>query len=325
MQLCSAGPDRAFSVFTSDQAPAGTDSAGTRDDHGAAPGSPPVTSPNTARYVLLVDNGSLEPASTLQLRRIAVELAQRLGIPVHPVSLAHSDRIAAADLDGKPAELFEPGLDRVLSGGSAELAVVPLFIGPSYAITRHVPAVIASRRLRFPAARIVQAPPLFVPEETRLGAILADQVGRELASLPQAGGVRPRVAIVDHGSPSAAVTAARDAIARQVATALGDVAAAVSPASMERRAGAEFDFNEPTLEALVNRPNWRAAPLVVGLLFIGAGRHAGPGGDVSRIVAGGRAAGAAEVRFTPLLGADTRLVDVLVDRARAAFHDLAAP
>jgi sirohydrochlorin ferrochelatase len=276
------------------------------------------------RAVLLVDNGSLEPASTLQLRRIAEAVAERLRVPVHPVSLAHSDRVSAAELQGRPAELLEPALDRLLTDGMEQLAVVPLFIGPSYAITRHVPALIGSRLLRFPAARIVQAPPLFVPDETRLGAILADQVAAEVAVLEGETGERPRVAIVDHGSPSPAVTAARDAIGQQVAAALGPTAAAVSPASMERRAGAEFDFNEPSLEALLCRPNWQRGPLVVGLLFIGPGRHAGPGGDVARIVAERRPAAAVGVRFTPLLGADPRLVDVLVDRSRAAFESITA-
>jgi sirohydrochlorin ferrochelatase len=276
-----------------------------------------------SRAVLLVDNGSLEPASTLQLRRIAADLAQRLSVPVHAASLAHSDRIAASELQGRPAELFEPALDRLLTGGIEQLAVVPLFVGPSYAITRYVPALIGSRLTRFPTARILQAPPLFVPDETRLGAILADQIAAEIAVLDHESGERPRVAIVDHGSPSPAVTVARDAIAQQVAAVLGKTAGAVSPASMERRAGAEYDFNEPTLEALLRRPNWQRVPLVVGLLFVGPGRHAGPGGDVARIVAERRPPDAAGVRFTPLLGVDPRLVEVLADRSRAAFESIA--
>ena len=53
---------------------------------------------------------------------------------------------------------------------------------------------------------------------------------------------------------------------------------------MERREGAEYDFNEPQLESAVVGKG-EAVPVVVALLFLQPGRHAGPGGDVKSIIA----------------------------------------
>ena len=50
--------------------------------------------------VALIDNGSLEVAATLNLRTVAAELTLKVGVPVHPVSWKHSDRIPLANLDG---------------------------------------------------------------------------------------------------------------------------------------------------------------------------------------------------------------------------------
>ena len=50
--------------------------------------------------MLLIDNGSSRPGSTLVLRRLAAALSERIGSEVHPVSLQHADKVAAADLGG---------------------------------------------------------------------------------------------------------------------------------------------------------------------------------------------------------------------------------
>ena len=57
----------------------------------------------------------------------------------------------------------------------------------------------------------------------------------------------------------------------------------VGVASMERRPGAEYDFNEPLLETLLDQPEWRSGDIVVARQFLLPGRHAGPGGDIERI------------------------------------------
>lgn len=267
-----------------------------------------------SRRVLLVDNGSLEPASTLQLRRLARELEARTGWGVAPVSLAHSSKVPAERLEGTPAELFEVALDRSVAEGVREIVVAPLFVGPSHAIVRHLPAVVAERTKRESGPRVAVASPLFVAGERRLATILADHV-RE-----QRSGEKPRVAVVDHGSPARAVTEVRDAVAEQVREMLGSDVLEVVACSMERRPGAEFAFNEPLLENLLARDEWRSGPLIVALLFIAPGKHAGPAGDVAQIVARVRGE-TSDVKFTRVMGAHPRLVEILADRIEAArFH-----
>ena len=266
--------------------------------------------------ILLFDNGSLEPASTRQLRRIAADLAARVGVPVAPVSLAHSAQIPAVQLDGCPAELFEAALDRVLAAGAREVLALPLFIGPSLAIVRWVPAMLAERRSRYPQARLRVAPPLQTPGERRLAEILADHVRPHLAA-----GGRSRVAVVDHGSPAREVTAVRDDVTAQLHALLGDGVAEVAACSMERRAGPEYDFNEPLLAQLLARPGWADGPLVVALLFLAPGRHAGPEGDVARIVRAARGENGREIAFTRALGEHPRLLEILADRVHASFAE----
>jgi Uncharacterized conserved protein len=259
------------------------------------------------RRVLLVDNGSLEPASTLQLRRLAAELGRKVGLKVEPVSVAHSTKVVAAELEGRRAELLEEALDRCVAEGVEEVIVAPLFVGPSYAIVRHVPAVVAQRGSL--KARI--AGPLFVEGETRLAEILVDHVRAEISP-----GENVRVAVVDHGSPSRGVTAVRDAVAGQVRIKLGGEVMEVAACSMERRAGEEFAFNEPLLEGLLARDGWRDGPLVVALLFIAPGKHAGPEGDVAQIVKRARGGTLDGVRFTRTMGAHPLLVEILTERVR---------
>ena len=90
--------------------------------------------PDRAR-VLLVDNGSLQPAATRQLRRIAAALGRRLGRRVEPVSLLHADAVPARRLGGRPAEILDPAIWRRLAEGARDFVIVPLFIGSSRALT----------------------------------------------------------------------------------------------------------------------------------------------------------------------------------------------
>lgn len=262
------------------------------------------------RRVLLVDNGSLEPASTLQLRSLAAALSQQPNVGhVEPVSLAHSGSIPASALEGQPAELFEAALERYVHEGVHELTVVPLFVGPSLALTRALPALIAKQ----PTLRVRVAEPLQPPGATALGVILSDLVREQVPS------PLTRVAVVDHGSPARAVAAARDEVAAQVRAQLGGIVREVAACSMERRPGAEYDFNEPLLETLLARPEWQTGPVIVALLFVAPGRHAGPEGDVAQICRRTRAGGDfTEVKFTRVLGRHPRLVALLAERCRAA-------
>lgn len=268
--------------------------------------------------VLLVDNGSLEPAAILQHRALADALGARLGRVVAPVSILHSDRVPVDRIGGREAEVLEPALRRRLVAGETDFVVLPLFVGPSRALSEYVPLTAETLRREFPSLRLRVAAPLHDPEDDRLARILAAQVkaaGREAGR--GASGVR--VAVVDHGSPVRAVAAARDRIAAQLAERLGDRVAAVAPCSMERRPGDEYAFNEPLLAGLLSRRDWQTGTVIVAQLFLLPGRHAGPGGDIARICQDAERAAGGRLRTLRggLLGDDPLLLDILTDRARS--------
>jgi sirohydrochlorin ferrochelatase len=263
---------------------------------------------------LLVDNGSLEPAATLALRGLAERLSANLGSTVEPVSLLHSSAIDAQRLGGRPADILFPALERRLAAGHNEFFVLPLFFGPSRALTEYLPENLARLRQKFPALRLKIAPPLHAAGDNRLAQIMAQHVRDELDSF-----VADRVVLVDHGSPVEAVTAVRNELASQVADLLGSRIAAVAPASMERRAGPAYDFCNPLLADLLATPPWNGGRVIVAMQFLLPGRHAGSAGDVAEIC---RAAEAAQpelkTRMTKLVAEHPLLVDILADRWQAA-------
>lgn len=265
---------------------------------------------------LLVDNGSLEPAATRGLRRLAAELSALAGEPVEPVSLLHSSGIAATELDGRPAVILEPALRTRAAAGTRQFHLVPLFFGPSRALTDYLPARVAALRATFPDLTVRLGPPLAAPGDERLARILADHVRAT------AGSARHAV-VVDHGSPARAVTAVRDALAGQVRALLGPDFT-VAAASMERRPEPEFDFNAPLLADLLSSAPWNSREVVVAMQFLLPGRHAGPHGDVAGICADTtRRHPGLVTRMTALVGDHPSLPAILLDRLRQTR--LAAP
>jgi len=94
---------------------------------------------------------------------------------------------------------------------------------------------------------------------------------------------------------------------------------------MERREGAEYDFNEPLLEKLVGvDPAFSTGDVVVAMAFLQPGRHAGEGGDIAQMLEVARANNPAlRTHVTPLLGASPLVHLVLRDRAIVALEALA--
>lgn len=266
-----------------------------------------------APLTILMDNGSLDPAAILALRELAVSLGERLGQPVEPISLLHSSGVPADKLDGQPAEILEPALARRLVSGQSDFLILPLFFGPSDALTDYLPARLAHLRTKNPALSLKIATPLFQSGDDRLARILADQV---LAL----GTPSRRVALVDHGSPARAVTEVRNELACQLAGLLGPDFT-VAPSSMERREGAAFDFCEPLLAGLLRQPGWNSGEVVVAMQFLLPGRHAGPDGDVAGMCRAAELASGSALRtaMTALVGEHPLLIDILADRWRAAL------
>ncbi len=287
-------------------------------------------------HTLLVDNGSLQPAATLALRGLAAKLSHRLGHTVGPVSLLHSSGIDQKLLGGQPAEILLPALEKRLAAGQSEFVILPMFFGPSQALTVYVPENLQRLRVKYPTLNVRVAPPLHATGDDRLAHILADQVRVELdaimsrhppsprlcrdkCSLPPVAIGPVRVALVDHGSPVPEVTAVRNELARQLTALLGSRIAAVAPCSMERRPEPAYDFSGPLLAGLLAAPPWSASRVIVAMQFLLPGRHAGPEGHVAEICRQAEAAHPKlRTQMTGLVGEHPLLMEILADRWRVA-------
>ena len=232
---------------------------------------------------LLVDNGSVRPEAVLSLRHLAVRLASESGIFVRPVSALHADRVDVAHLHHRPAEILSQVLERYPRENCLSYTIVPLFFGPSRVLTHSIPRTIAECRHRFPKIRIRLAPPLVSPHDDSaqvVAQMLMERVsdapiGKFRASAP--------VILLDHGTPVRAVNHIRDDLARRMGGILGHGTSAVLPASMERRRGWKYRFNEPLVEDLLSSGRFQRGVVILSLLFFFPGRHAGPGGDIEQI------------------------------------------
>lgn len=260
---------------------------------------------------LLVDNGSLAPAATLQLRALSRALGKKLNIDVAPVSLLHSTGVSTPALGDVAAEILEPALELRLMQGRTDFIIVPLFFGPSGALTDYMPKRVAHLREKFPDLNVKLAPVLFQKNDDRLARIIADQIRALLRDDTR------RIALVDHGSPVKAVAEVRDQLAAQLQMLLGEKFK-VAAASMERRKGAEFDFCDPLLADLLRKPEWSEGDVIVAMQFLLPGRHAGASGDVAEICHDAEAASGGKLRahLTGLVGEHPLLVDILADRWR---------
>ena len=272
------------------------------------------------RAIFLVDNGSLRAQATLNLRRVAAALSELMGEHVQAASLLHSNKIPAEQIDGIPATTLGPAAERSAEQGATEIIILPFFFGPSKALTGYLPERMATLQARFPHVNIRVAQPL-VDElggnDLRLAHLLADNVRAKYQP-----GTTPRVALVDHGSPIPEVTAVRNRLAGQLSVLLADEVTCVAAASMERREGDEYRFNEPLLENLLASSEFNDGPVILAMLFLSPGRHAGEGGDIAEICA------TAEQRYptlsvetTALVGEHSGIVDILHSRLRQALDD----
>jgi len=232
--------------------------------------------------ILLVDNGSYRPESTFSLRRIAAAVTEHSGHQVNPVSLLHSTKVDPADLDGIPAEIFEPYIKKQYEAGVRDFVVLPLFFGHSAAIYEYLPQRAMGMMEKRPDLKVRIAPcmvDLTDKSDTLVADVLAQLVREKAAS---EGLIKPAVTLVDHGTPRIAVNKVRNHLADQLKKILKDEASTVEASSMERREGDEYAFNEPLLENILGSEGFKDN-VILSMLFISPGRHAGPGGDIAEI------------------------------------------
>lgn len=259
------------------------------------------------RALVLTDNGSKRPAAFEALAGYAAALSARLGRPVTPVSMMHTPTPP-----GATPRTMKPFLAAELAAGRGAVGVVPVFLGPSGAVTAYLARTVDELAAADPRLDVAVGDFLYRDDEPALVELLLDHIRDAARGLD-----RPEVVLVDHGSPNPAVTAVRDRLAARLAAALGPEVSAVTPASMERRPGPEYAFNDPLLPAVLAEPSRRSADVVLAMLFFSPGRHAGPGGDIAEMLAEAAATGGPRVVQTPLLGEHPGLIDLLAARAAA--------
>jgi sirohydrochlorin ferrochelatase len=233
---------------------------------------------------IFVDNGSLRAESVLNLRRVARLLSEKEGFEVVPASLLHSSKIPAEELENVPAVNLEKRLRIWLEEGEREFTIIPFFFGPTGAIVDYLPKRLSVLKEKFGDFDIRRTPFLFdqdgVEGNRQLVSILADKVRSKIRKENL---IHPKVALVDHGSPLREVTLVRNRLATMLAEELGELVEIVAPASMERRPEAAYDFNEPLLQNLLKESEWNSSNVVIAMLFLSPGRHAGPVGDIENI------------------------------------------
>jgi nucleoside-diphosphate-sugar epimerase/sirohydrochlorin ferrochelatase len=206
---------------------------------------------------------------------------------------------------------------RVAAAAAAAAAVATAAAGWGWMLCKDV-TLVALLRLRHRTLQSRQQPRVTIGKwlvdvtdhtDVRIARIIVENVRAvvEREGLERRG-TPPALLLVDHGTPALEVNRVREHIGKQVnqmlqvttETADGGYGASREPlrvsffstCSMERREGAQYDFNEPMLENLVENGlssdsvDTDGAPvdIIVAPLFLLPGKHAGPGGDIAEII-----------------------------------------
>jgi nucleoside-diphosphate-sugar epimerase/sirohydrochlorin ferrochelatase len=293
--------------------------------------SPPQAPTKAQRLVVLVNIGSLRAEPYLDLRQISFRLSRSLGQPVVPCSFRFSNRVDPAELNGMQAKTFETVLaEHLAARGSqtSEVVVLPLFFGKSTTLTEFLPKVMNKV---WAAATPTPSAPLTV----RVGGCLVDQENAADTRVAQILLERIHavvdldkvdedvtVLVVDHGTPNRDVHESREFVAQELRGLLQthQHVKLVDTACMERREGAEYDFNDPLLAVALDHYTVEKGIVVVAKMFLSNGRHAGEKGDIEEIIEDvSQRHTDVDVRVAEALGMHELLSDILLDRYRAAL------
>lgn len=262
----------------------------------------------------LIDNGSLEPAATRNLRAVAAALSVAASAcsKVHPVSWKHSDRVPVAELDGEPAVTLAKFVREHVARGETQFLFVPFFISAQGAIGSALRGDL--EKLRASLGGVFDF--AFSDGLAARGAI-AEIVAARVRETIAAKGLRtPAVIVVDHGGPSPESAALRNCLADEVRGLLGQEIGPLTAASMEGEAHAH---NRPLLAETLATPGFDAGDVVIAPLFLSPGRHAGPNGDLAQIAQAAEAGPSAlHCHFTALVGTHPRAAEVLTEALNAA-------
>ena len=262
------------------------------------------------RKYFLVDNGSLKPEATINLRIIGNLLQKEASCEVRPMGLMHSHKIDSSLLGGQGGESMEAFFHSDEAARTSEIFVLPFFFGPSRAVTEWLPENLRrweklEKNRRF---RILDC--LYDAGDDRIARALAENSSIVIEKNKM---TNPSVALVDHGTPVETVNKMREEIGSQLKSILGDNIDQFSTCCMEKREGKKYDFNDPLLQKLLD--DWsrmQVTEVVVAQLFLSPGRHAGKGGDLEQICKDY----AGCLKRTELLGTHPLIIEILSDRIR---------
>lgn len=266
--------------------------------------------------IFLTDNGSLRPQAVFSLRELAKSVGHSLQLEVTPASLLHTERIPASDLQGQAAPILETQLRDQLAAGERNFCILPLFFGPSRAITEYLPAVQSRLTSRYGSFQLKVAPCLVSPDQPStieaVGKLLLDGIRQTLDSHDKS---TSGILLVDHGTPEIRVHHVRESLGSYLSKQTEIQGIPFQTASMERREGDEYAFNEPLLENALRAPKFENRHIILSMLFLQPGRHAGPKGDVETICRQSlENYSDRSFAITPLVGEHPGLVEILVQR-----------
>jgi len=264
--------------------------------------------------IMLADNGSVRAAATLQLRLLAKALSKETNQRIVPVSLKHADRIPAEKLGGELACTFHEFMTEQLISGEREFILLPLFFGESKALTAFIPDELHLLEEKFGAFKFQVTPVIYpLPDgDSQLTSIVYDHL---INTTEKNNHSIENIVLVDHGSPIPSITAVRQHIAQAVQDKL-QKGTLFEAAVMERREGKEYDFNGELLE------DWLLAKAQAGethasviLMFFLPGRHAGEGGDITKICkAVMKKYPDFKIAISPLISEHPKLISILANR-----------
>ena len=223
--------------------------------------------------IVLIDNGSLEPAAQKTLRCVASGISLHTGERVEAVSWKHSDRIDPAKLDGVRAWTIARFLAAKLEAGEREFLFIPFFVSEQGAIGSALREDLELLKVELGgfSYRFTQG----LSAMNALVPIVASRIRAELKAHPKAS-----VLVVDHGGPSPRSAELRDRVASELRQELGAEIGPLLASSME---GSEHPFNHPLFSEVLSGSSLPAGAVVVAPLFLAPGRHAGPAGDLVRL------------------------------------------
>jgi hypothetical protein len=230
---------------------------------------------------LLVDNGSLRPGAVLSLRKIAKQLGSECSYDVIPMGLLHSNKIDKSMLNGKSGETIGTFLSSEKAQDQSNLLILPFFLGPSLGVTDFLVEKLNIWKNEKSGRSFHVLTCLHSYNDMKLAVALSNETIRVIED---EGLDCPHLALVDHGTPIIKVNQVREDVGKSLEEMMGAKVSDFTTCSMERREGDEYKFNEPLLESVLDEwGNAGVKEIVVSLLFLLSGRHAGKGGDIENI------------------------------------------